>query len=129
MKAISLLILSCLFSNLAIADCDWSTGITTGPNHTFIYSDACHLAVGVLVQSNKTKDAQIADLSQAISLKDLALSKADSRIQLWTDTTYKLQDRLTTVSQMESHNEWLMFALGSLATIGAGYAASQIYRH
>jgi hypothetical protein len=128
-KAISALLLFCLTSNAAMAECDFSTGITPGPNHTFIYTEECHLKVGHLVQDNKTKDAQIADLNQAITLKDLALTKSDDRTRLWMDTSDKLQNRLTTVDELAKKNEWIYFGLGVLATVGAGYVASQIYRH
>lgn len=128
-KVISLLLLFCFFSNAAYADCDFSTGITPGPNKTFIYSEECHQKVGQLVQSDKTKTAQIADLTQAIQLKDLALTKSDQRTQLWMDTSDKLQGRLTSVDSLAKQNEWIYFTLGVLATIGAGYAASQLYRH
>lgn len=128
-KVISLLLLFCFISNAALADCDFSTGITPGPNHTFIYTEACHLQVGKLVQDNKTKDAQLADLTKAITLKDLALTKSDERTQLWMDTSDKLQNRLTTVDSLAKKNEWIYFGLGVLATVGAGYVASQMYRH
>lgn len=128
-KAISTLLLFCFMSNVALADCDFSKGITPGPNHTFIYTEECHLKVGKLVQDNQTKDLQIGDLTKAIQLKDLALVKADERTQLWMDTSDKLQNRMTTVDSLAKKNEWIYFGLGVLATVGAGYVASQMYRH
>lgn len=127
MKSIvSILLAVCIFSNAALADCDFSTGITPGPNKTFIYSEECHKKVGQMAQDLKTKDAQIADLNKAITLKDLALTKADERTQLWMDTSDKLQDRVTKIDEVYKKNEWLYFGLGVLTTFAAGYAAAQL---
>jgi hypothetical protein len=127
MKKYALLILITLFSNVAFADkaCDWST-IKQLPDGGYEYSATLNLCVGKLVQDSKVKDAQIADLTQAVQLKDLALVKADTRTQLWLDTSDKLQNRLSTVDTMEKHNEWLMFGLGALTVIGAGYMTSKL---
>ena len=94
-----------LISNIAFADCDWKSDITPGPNHTFIYSEACHLQVGQLVQDAKVKDQQIADLNKALQLKDLALTNADARTQLWMTSTQNEQDRMAKIesSQKQSY--------------------------
>lgn len=125
-KAIISLVLLSFVSNVALADCDFSTGVTPGPNKTFVYSEACHQKVGQLIQSDKTKTAQIADLTQAITLKDLAITKSDQRTQLWMDTSDKLQNRLTSVDDLAKKNEFLFFGLGVLATIGVGFATARL---
>ena len=124
-KIISFLLVLSLFSQAALADCDFKTGVTPGPNKTFVYSEECHLKVGQLVQDNKTKDAQIADLTKAISLKDLALTKADERTQLWMTSADALTDRVTKIDSEVKHNEWLYFGLGVLTTFAAGYAIAR----
>jgi len=121
----SVLIFSCL-SSAAYADCDFSKGITPGPNHTFIYSEECHQKVGQLIQDNATKDKQIADYVQAINLKDLAITKADSRTQLWMDTSDKLTDRLTKVDELQKKNDWLYFGLGVLSTVAVGFMTARL---
>ena len=126
-RIISALLLFCLASN-AFADCDFSTGITPGPNHIFIYTQECHEAVGKLVQDNKALTLQVGDLTKAVSLKDLALTKADDRTQLWMNTSDKLIDRVDKIDQVEKHNEWLYFGLGVLTTFAAGYVVSQAVR-
>lgn len=113
-------------SNSAMATCDFSTGITEGPNKTFIYSEACHQKVGQLVQEAKTKDAQLSDLAQAVLLKDLALTKSDARVSMWTETAEKEQDRMSTLLKDQSRNGWLIFALGVATTLGAGFMASRL---
>ena len=123
--AVSLLLLS-FISQSALGDCDWSKGITPGPNNTYVYSEACHLEVGKLVQAVKTKDAQIADLTKAISLKDLAIDYSDKRIQLWQDTNFKLEDRLSKIDSLERTNSWLYFGLGAITVLGAGFMASRL---
>lgn len=130
-KIVSSLLLFFLFSNTAFADCDFSTGIRPGPagTHEYIYSEECHQAVGKLVQDNKALTLQVGDLTKAISLKDLALTKADDRTQLWMNTSDKLIDRVDKIDQVEKHNEWLYFGLGVLTTFAAGYVAAQAFRH
>ena len=125
---ISVLVAASLFVNVAMADCDFSTGITPGPNHTFIYSEDCHQKVGQLVQDNKTKDAQLADYAKAIDLKDLAIKKADERANMWMDTSTKLEDRLTKVDELQSKNNFIYYGLGILTVLAAGYVVRAAYR-
>lgn len=128
-KIIICLLTFVLFTNSVFAECDFKTGIVPGPNKTFIYTEECHQKVGKLVQDNAIKDAQIQDLTKAIQLKDLALQTSDSRIALWQKSSLDEQDRLSKMEIDQKGNEYFIFALGVLATVGAGYVASQIYRH
>lgn len=127
-KLIISIILGSLISNICLGDCNWSTGITAGPNKTFIYSEACHLQVGKLVQDSKVKDQQLTDLNKAITLKDLALKTSDDRATLWYNTSSSLEDRLQKVDSIEKHSQWLYFGLGVLTTFAAGYVAAQLVR-
>jgi|ERR1035437_442502 hypothetical protein len=129
MKYIIALLLMCFTSQLALADCNWATGITPGPNKTFIYSEACHLKVGELNQSNKTKDVQIKDLLTAIDLKNLAIKWSDDRTILWQKSALDEQERLTKMESSQSTSGWLFFGLGALTVIGAGYMASSLIHH
>lgn len=122
---VSFLLLS-VFSNAAFAICDWKTGITPGPNKTFIYSEACHLEVGKLVQDSAVKDQQIADYKQAISLKDLALKNSDSRVALWEKSSLDQMDRLSKIDSEQKHNDFLYFGLGILSAIGVGFATAKL---
>lgn len=125
-KAISILMLTCFLSNTAMAECDFSKGITPLADGGFRYTEECHRKVGTLVQDNQTKDRQLSDLTQAIQLKDLALQKSDARVALWMDTSFKMEDRLNKVDELRSKNEWLMFGLGALTVLGAGFMASKL---
>jgi hypothetical protein len=127
-KLISLILMLSFVSSLSYADCDFSTGITPGPNKTFIYSEACHQKVGQIVQDNKTKDQQIVDLGKAISLKDLALTSSDSRTQLWMATAEKEQDRMNSVDATQRHSDFIYFGLGLLTAIGTGFAVARLSR-
>lgn len=117
MKKLIALIL--LFSLNAQAACDWKTGITPGPNNTFVYSQQCHEAVGQLVQANK-------DLTQAIALKDLALTNSDARVALWQKSSNDEFDRLNKMENDQKRSDWIMFGLGVATTFAAAYAASQL---
>lgn len=122
---ISLMISILIFSNFAHADCDFSIGISPLPDGRFAYSKDCHLKVGELVQSEATKDKQIADLTQAIQLKDLAIDKADQRVHLWMDTSFKLEDDLGKVQNLQSGNNHLWFGLGVAATVLSIFVAAK----
>jgi hypothetical protein len=126
-KVVSLIVGICLLSQAAFADCDFSKGITPGPNKTFVYSEECHLKVGQLIQDNATKDAQIADLGKAIELKDLALTKSDARATLWMDRSQKLEDRVLKIDELQSKNNLLYYGLGILTVFAAGYLVRAAY--
>ena len=126
MKKIALLLLFSLFSNIAIADCDFSTGITAGPNKTFIYSEECHLQVGRMIQDDKVKDIQISDLTKAITLKDLAITTADQRTMLWQKTSDDQLSRLNTIQSDQKRSDWLFFGLGAATMFLGAYAAAKI---
>jgi hypothetical protein len=111
-----------LFAMNAQAACDWSKGITPGPNNTFIYTQECHEAVGALVQSNK-------DLTAAIALKDLAIQNSDARVALWEHTADDEMARIQKLDSQTKHDEWFFFALGSLTVIGAGFMAAKLIGH
>jgi len=120
-----LICLLLLISNVASASCDWST-IKQLPDGGYEYSPALNLCVGNLVQQNKVQTQQIADYTKAISLKDLALTAADQRTQIWTTTAENEQDRMTKLTTEQHHTDFIYFGLGVLATIGAGFAAAKL---
>ena len=126
MKKIAFLILCIFVSNTAMAECDFKTGITPGPNNTFIYTGECHRKVGAIVQDNAVKTQQVADLTKAIQLKDLAIKYSDDRAILWNSTASNLEDRLQKVDALEKKNDWAFFALGVAATLGAGFMAARL---
>lgn len=125
-KLFSIILLLCLSINTALADCDWATGITPGPNNTFVYSEPCHLAVGQLVQDAKVKDQQISDLTKAIQLKDLAITNSDARVALWQTTSDNELNRLNTIQNDNKRNEYLAFGLGVGLTFLAAYSAAKL---
>lgn len=127
-KLVSFILMLCFLSNVAFADCDFTTGITPLGDGTFKYSGECHRKVGQIVQDNKIKDAQITDLTQALTLKDLAITKADARAQMWMDTTLKLESNLSKIDDLRSKNEVIYFALGVVFTGAAVWGASQLVR-
>jgi hypothetical protein len=108
-----------LLSVTAQATCNWKTGITPGPNKTFIYSQECHEAVGQLVQANK-------DLTAAIQLKDLAIQTSDSRVILWQKSANDEFDKLNQIESEQKHNDWLFFGGGVLATVLTGFMTARL---
>jgi hypothetical protein len=125
-KIIIVFLLLSTFSRVAFSDCDWKTGITPGQNHTFIYSDACHLAVGKLISDSALKDQQIKDLSTAIDLKNLAINFSDQRATLWQKNSLDAQDRLSKIDAEQKHNDFLYFGLGILSAVAVGFATAKL---
>lgn len=126
-KIFSALFLFVFMSNMALADCDWTT-INKMPNGNFEYSPALNICVGQLVQDSGVKDQQVADLNKAIQLKDLALQVSDTRITLWQKSANDEMDRLNTIQSDSKKSDWLYFALGVGTTFLAGYMASRLMR-
>jgi len=127
-KILSSVLLFCILSNNVVADCDW-TQIKKNPDNTYTYSEKLHLCVGQLVQDNKALNLQVGDLTKALTLKDLALTKSDERTQLWMNTSDQLTDRMTKIDEVYKHNEWLYFGLGVATTFLAGFAAAKLIGH
>ena len=125
MKKLIVCILLFVSSVNAFADCDWST-IKKLPDGGFEYTPELHLCVGNLVQDSKVKDQQIADLNQAITLKDLALKESDERVSLWSKTAGDEMDRLNKISNDQKKSDWLYFALGVGTTFLAAYSAAKL---
>lgn len=124
-KILSIVAALSLFTNVAVADCDFSK-VVKNSDGTFTYTKELHICVGQLVQDNTTKDLQIKDYLQAITLKDLAITTADKRTQLWMDTTFKLEDNIQKMDSFKSTSNWIYFGLGALTIIGAGMMAAQL---
>lgn len=126
MKKLSSVLLSiCLFSNIAMADCDYSR-IVRNENGTYTYTKELHLCVGEMKQDLAIAEGQNEKLRKAIELKDLTIQKADQRADMWMNTSFKMEDRINTIDKMRSTNSWLYFGLGVAAMFAATYAAGQV---
>ena len=108
----------------ALADCNWSSTEKVAGKHS--YSKDCHIEVGKLVKEQKQRVEQVAKLNKSLTLKDLAISKQSARIDLWRDTSYKLEDRLIKHDRYAKKNDWLLFGGGILTTILTGWAIGQV---
>jgi hypothetical protein len=125
-KLISLLVVFSYFCGVAFADnCDW-TQIKKLPDGGFEYNPTLNICVGQLVQTNLIQTKQIADLTKAIDLKNLALKYDDDRTALWQKSADDEMSRLSTIESQSKHSDWVSFGLGVLVTIGAAYAASKL---
>jgi len=125
-KLVCLIIAFGMFSNIAMAECKWATGVTkveTG----YLYSNDCHGRVGLLVKDVDDYKIEVTELRKTIDLKDLALTKADQRVELWQTTAVKMEDRLNKVESAANTQKWIYLGLGVLTVFAAGYAAKQIY--
>ena len=128
MKLIAAILAVTMFSNVALADCDFTMGkgVNKLPDGNYEYTKECHIAVGQLVTDNKTKDIQLKDLGLSLTAKDLALQASDARTQLWMDTTFKLEKNINTMDELKKTNEWVYFGIGALTVIATGFALSSV---
>jgi hypothetical protein len=125
-KLIASVMVFMTFSSSAFATCDFSTGVTKNDNGSYTYTKECHVAVGQMKNDLETANGQIVEYKKVIELKDLAITKSDQRADMWMDSSFKLQDRLNTVDELKSKNQYLAFALGILVTGLAVYGAGQL---
>jgi hypothetical protein len=133
MKFLSLVVLLSMCGNLAFADvgvvvntnCDY-TKIVKNADGTFTYTKQLHLCVGDMKLDLEVAKLQIVDLNQALSLKDVALQKSDSRVKLWSDTSEQLENRITKIDTETKRNDFLYFALGIAASIGVGFMTAKL---
>ena len=125
MKTKALILILSFMPSLAMAQCDFHTGISQVPGG-YLYTEECHLQVGKDEKELTSSRVQIADLTKAIELKDLAITKSDARATLWIDTSTKMEEKLQRVDELQKKNEFLYFGLGVLATVGAGFMAAKL---
>lgn len=116
-----------LFSNIASADCNFKQGFgVTKVEGGYLYTPECHVAVGQMKQDLETVTTQLGEYKKAIELKDLALGKSNERADLWMNTSFKLQDRMTVIDDMKNKNQWLTFFAGVAVTGLAVWGAGQL---
>lgn len=123
-KFLIALITMSFISNVAFADCDYSK--IQKVEGGYLYTKDLHLCVGEMKQDLEISQKQNEKLVKALDLKDLALTKADQRTELWMNTAFKLEDRVNTLDEMRKTNQWLYFGLGIATMFVATYAASQL---
>jgi hypothetical protein len=126
-QRLSLILIFTLISNsTAFADCDFSKDVQKQPDGSYSYTKDCHVEVGKKINALDKREQQVEKLEKAIELKDLALDKAHERIDLWRETSYKIEDRANTMEQMKKNNEVMYFILGMVVTGLAVYGAGQL---
>lgn len=113
------------FNSTAYAICD-SKDIQKQEDGSYKYSKECHTEVGKTFNALEKREQQVEKLEKVIELKDLSLDKSYERIDMWRETTYKLEDRVNTMEEMKKNNEVLYFILGMAVTGLAVYGAGQL---
>jgi hypothetical protein len=119
---ITIFMITIVYIQTALA-CDWSEIAQNG--ETYIYPKDCHIKVGKLIKEAELRKEQVEELNKTITLKDLALTKADERIVNWRDTTYKLEERIMKQRKWSAYNDYLYFGGGVILTILSGWAIGQ----
>lgn len=126
------LISSSVFANTVTTNdgtvCDFSKTVHN-TDGSVTYPANLHNCVGKVVQDNATKDKQIAEYKQAISLYQVTIQTDEQRIQNWIQTSINLESRVEKINDLEKKNEWLYFGLGVLTTGIAAYAGEKLIGH
>lgn len=129
-KRLSSLIALMMVASVTVqaADCDFSTGIEKLQDGRYAYSAECNRKVGKMVADEKDRQEQLQQ--KEIQLKSLGtqLEYQDKRVQLWMDTSNKLEDRVNQMDALKSRNQWLFFGLGIVVTGAAVWGAGQLRR-
>lgn len=110
------------------ADCNPATDIKENANGTFTYSLECHIEFGEIREKLELAVEETKQLRKTIELKDLALTQYKENANLWRDTSFDLERRLTTMERLQTTDRWIHFGLGVLATGLSVWAAEQVYR-
>ena len=106
--------------------CEFSKDIQKNPDGSYTYTRDCHVEVGKTYKKLDFKVLQVEKLEEAIELKDLAIVKGHERIDLWMQTSFKLEDRVNTIDRMKERNKCIYFGLGILVTGFAVWGAGQL---
>ena len=115
------------FSSSVFAECDYSK-VVSNTDGTYTYSKELHICVGRMKQDLLISQEKVDSLNKAIDFKNLALDASQKRTDLWMDTSFRLEDRLTKIQQLEKSNNWIYFGLGILTVFAVGYTVSQTYK-
>jgi energy-coupling factor transporter transmembrane protein EcfT len=112
--------------------CNWNTDIQL-QGSKFLYTASCHKLVGDTVKkarglekAESERQVQVNKLSETITLKDLALDKADQRMMSWRDESYNQHERLLKQQKYAKWNDWLYFGGGVALTVLSVWAAGQL---
>lgn len=121
------LIITMLIPQLALASfpCKRGEGITK-TSEGYLYSEKCHTAVGVVIKENESRKQEIVKLRDTIKLQDLAITKNLERVEIWQQTTFKLEDRIITYKKLDRYENTLWFILGIVVTGAAVYGAGHL---
>ena len=114
-----------MLNQSVLANCNYKD-IKEQSNGSYSYPVDCHIEFGKLVQNEVERVKQIDHLNKSIKLKDLAIDKSNERIELWQNTSYKMEDRLIKIERNNERLKWLYFGLGILVMSGATYGASKL---
>jgi hypothetical protein len=125
-KIISLIVLSLLTSPVSYADCVWNRDIKENQDGSYTYARDCHIQVGKNNKELDLRKQQVEELNKTIELKDLALTKQEERVNLWMDSTLKMNDKIQSYESLRSTNQILYFGLGVLVMSAAVWGAGQL---
>ena len=114
-----------IIPSLSFGACNWKTGVIK-TEKGFLYTKSCHKAVGKMKEDVADREEQVKKLNESISLKDLALTKAEERAKNWSDESYNQYERLQRQARLNSYNNWIYFGGGIAVTILSVWAAGQI---
>ncbi len=115
-----------LLNQNAIAACNPKDIVKNVEHNYYQYPVDCHIEFGKLRSVEEERKKQVEHLNESIRLKDLAIDTANKRIELWQNTTYKVEDRLIRLERNNDKIKWIYFGLGIFVMGAATYGASRL---
>lgn len=106
-------------------ECNLKEDIKKQEDSTYSYTVDCHKEFGKSLMDLKDREKQVEELNKALDLKNVVIESERDRAQMWRNTSYKLEDRMSTMERIKRDHELLYFGLGILVTIGSGWALGQ----
>lgn len=121
-----ILLATLLTNQLVLANCNPKDIKFDKKTGYYLYPKECHIYFGNIKKEVKLREQQKKHDDKTIELQDLALSKANGRINNWQQATYKLEDRVLKMDKNNERLRWIYFGLGIFVTGAAVWGAGQL---
>lgn len=115
-------ILCFLISSQAMA-CQWSS--IKQVESEFVYSRGCHIKVGKLVKTEPLQREQVKKLKESITFKDLAITQADAKSNLWQKEAEKQLSHLQKYEKNARMERIIWFTAGVASILVGSWAINQ----
>jgi hypothetical protein len=128
MNRIIITVIAFFSLNSTASECDFKKGIKR-TSKGFLYTNACHRQVGVIVKDNELlelKNTSYQDLLKInetrLELKDKQINNIREQARIWRETALDTQKHAHSLERLSDTSKWLYVASGIVITVAAGFA-------